>query len=288
MWAKEASGAIAGDGVVRARRDSAGWTSRPTPTPLEDLVFHSKSRTEQLQDQSASLAISAAGVAEQLRERVVPAVGQVAGSAMEWGQPRVEAARLWAKPRVEHGIEVAAPKLESVVSGLAPKVDTARDKIVEDLLPRLAEAIAAFTAASTAAKDEAVTRGTGAASVLSGDATASPKRKKKGRLLLILGLLGAAAAGVATFMKKSAPKDDPWATPLADSYVGPSTGRHSSVAPVDETADVDDIADPLDDPASADSEPALVESLDGSEGSSTSSPSGTSDSGTKNDKDSGA
>ena len=183
---------------------------------------------------------------------------------------------------------MAAPKLESVVSGLAPKVDTARDKIVEELLPRLTEAIAAFTAASTAAKDEAVSRGAGAASVISGDATATPKRKKKGRLLLILGLLGAAAAGVATFMKKSAPKDDPWATPLADSYVAPSTGRHSSVAPVDETADLDDIADPSDDPASADSGPALIESLDGSEGSSTKSPSATADPDTKNDKDSGA
>ena len=125
-------------------------------------MFHSKSRTEQLQDHSASLASSAASVAEQLRERVGPAVEQAAGNAMEWGQPRVEAARLWAKPRVEHGIEVAAPKLESVVSGLAPKVDTARDKIVDELLPRLAEAIAAFTAASAAAKDEALTRGAGA------------------------------------------------------------------------------------------------------------------------------
>ncbi|MEP7017400.1 MAG: hypothetical protein ABI899_05195 [Actinomycetota bacterium] len=288
MWAKEASGTIAGVGVVRARRDGAGWTSRPTPTPLEDLVFHSKSRTEQLQDQSASLVSTAASVAEQLRERVVPAVGQVAESAMERVQPHVEAARLWAKPRVEHGIEVAAPRLESAVSGLAPKVDTARDKIVEELLPRLIEAITAFAAVSAAAKDEAVTRGTGAASILSGDATATPKRKKKGRLLLILGLLGAAAAGVATFMKKSAPKDDPWATPLADSYVAPSTGRHSSVAAVDETADLHDIADPLDDPAAADSEPASVESLDGSDASPAKGSSAAADHGKKDDKGSGA
>ncbi len=251
-------------------------------------MFHSKSRTEQLQDHSASLASSAASVADQLRERVGPAVEQAAGSAMEWGQPRVEAARLWAKPRVEHGIEVAAPKLESVVSGLAPKVDTARDKIVDELLPRLTEAITAFTAASTAAKDEALTRGAGAAAVISGDASATPKRKKKGRLLLILGLLGAAAAGVATFMKKSAPKDDPWATPLADPYVAPSTGRHSSVAPVDETAGLDDIADPADDLASTDSETALIESLDGSDPSSPESPSAPADPATKDDKDKGA
>ena len=257
------------------------------------LVFHTKSRTEQLQDHSASLASTAATVADQLRERVAPAVGQAAGSAIEWGQPHVEAARQWAKPRVEHGIEVAAPKLESVVSGIAPKVDTARDKIVDDLLPRLTEAIAAFAAASASAKDEAVTRGTGAAAVISGDAVASPKRKKKGRVLLILGLFGAAAAGAMAFMKKSAPKDDPWATPVADPYVAPSTGRHSSVAPVKDTtdeaasADATDLADPVDAPASADeaaTEPEITESLDDAEVSEALDPSANGDPAAKEGK----
>ena len=205
-------------------------------------MFHSKCRTQQLQDHSASLADTAATVADQLRERVVPAVGQAAESAKEWGQPRVEAARDWARPRVEHGIEVAAPKLESAVSGLAPKVDTARDKIVDELLPRVAEAITALAAASTAAKDEAVSRGQGAASVITGDATAST-RHKKGRVMLILGVLAATAAATMAFLKKSAPKDDPWTTPLADRYVPPPTDRHPAAAP-DEEATTTAAAEP--------------------------------------------
>ena len=204
---------------------------------MEGIVFHTKSKKERLQenlqdslhDSTASLASGAAVVADQLRERVVPAVGHAAESAKEWGQPRVEAARHWAKPHVEHGIEVAAPKLESAVSGLAPKVDTARDKIVEELLPRVTEAITAFAAATGAARDEAVSRGAGAASVISGDAVASPKHKKKGRLLLAVGGLAAAAAGAAAFLRRSAPKDDPWATPIADPYVSPSSERQSRV-----------------------------------------------------------
>jgi len=146
-----------------------------------------------------------------------------------------------------------------VVSGLAPKVDTARDKIVDELLPRLTEAITAFATASAAAKEEAISRGTGAAAVLSGDASASPKHNKKGRVLLILGLFAAAAAGAMAFMKRSAPKDDPWATPLADPYVAPSTGRHSSVAPVEDP----DATDPAVSTASADpdAEPAIIESM---------------------------
>jgi hypothetical protein len=221
-------------------------------------VFHTKTKAEQAQEtleaNRASLASSAASAAEHLRERVVPAVEQAAGSAMEWGQPRVEAARHWAKPHVEHGIEVAAPRLESAVSALAPKVDTARDKIVDDLLPRLTEAIGAFADASAAAKDEAVSRGAGAAAVLSGDAVASRRCHKKGKVLLTLGLLaGGAAAAVAAFLKKSAPKDDPWATPLASPSVATTPGRHSRVEPVDEAIGlVDD----------AESEPEILEALD--------------------------
>ena len=197
-------------------------------------MFHTKSKKEQIQDRSASLADTASTVADQLRERVAPAIGQAAGNAKEWGQPRVEAARDWAKPRVEHGIEIAAPRLESAVNNLAPKVDIARDKIVDELLPRVTEAITAWAAASAAAKDEAVSRGAGAAAVISGDAVAAPKRKKRGRVLMTLGLLGAAGAAVSAFLKKSAPKDDPWSTPLEDPYFAPSTGRHSVVDPSDQ------------------------------------------------------
>ena len=189
-------------------------------------MFRTKSRTEQLteqlQDQSESLSNTADTLADQLRERVIPAVGQA-----------TESARVWAKPHVEHGIEVAAPHLESVVSGLAPRVDTARDKIVDELIPRLAEAINAWAAASAAARDEGVSRGKGAASVISGNAVATPKGRKK-RVLLILGLVVGGAAAAMAFMKKTAPKDDPWTTPLEDPYTATPNGRHSAGSPVDE------------------------------------------------------
>jgi hypothetical protein len=167
------------------------------------------------------LATTAALLADQLRERVGPVVGQATENAIEW-----------AKPRVGHGIEVAAPKLESAVNGLAPRVDTARDKIVDELIPRIAEAISAWAAASSAAKDEAVSRGQGAAAVISGNAVASPKGRKR-RALLILGLLGGAAAAAMAVMRKSAPKDDPWTTPLADTYGTAPNGRHSASSPLD-------------------------------------------------------
>src|ERR1019366_5733017 len=198
--------------------------AEPTSPPVEDIMFRTKSRTEQVQTQSESLASTAAAVADRLRERVGPAVGQATENAMEW-----------AKPHVEHGIEVAAPRLESAVNGLAPKVDTARDIIVDELIPRIAEAISSWAAASTAAKNEAVSRGQGAAAIISGNAVASRKSRKK-RVLLVLGLLGGVAAAAMAVMKKSAPKDDPWTTPLADTYGATPNGRHSASSTIDEAS----------------------------------------------------
>jgi len=204
-------------------------------------MFGTKIKTDkltvQLQDQSDSVASAAAAVADQLRERVVPAVGLA-----------TENARDWARPRVEHGIEVAAPKLGSAVNQLAPKVDLARDKIVDELIPRIAEAIAGWAAASAAAKDEALSRGQGAAAVITGDAVASPKGRK-GQILMALGLLSAIAAAAMTLMKRSAPKDDPWTTPIAEPYVPASNGWQSPASKVGEpiaTATTEsEIIDPL-------------------------------------------
>jgi len=83
-------------------------------------------------------------------------------------------------------------------------------------------------------------------------------------VLLALGLLGGAAAAAMAFMKKSAPKDDPWTTPLADPYVATPNiatpnGRHSAASPVDEatatTTMESEIIDSLDDAGT----PSLME-----------------------------
>jgi hypothetical protein len=257
-----------------------GWVVRPVGTVQdgntadvtnlwEGIMFRSKTKeeqlTEQLQEDTESLASTASALAEQLRGRVVPAMGHASDNARDW-----------ARPRYEHGITVAAPKLESAVNALAPKVDTARDKIVEDLLPRIAEAISAWAAASASAKDEMVSRGQGAAAVITGDAVAAPKRSMMGRMRVVMmafALFGAIAAGVTTFMKRSAPKDDPWTTPLGDSNFSSQNGRHAAPSLVEETTATtrteSEILDaPINDaatstPTSSVSEPELVTGVTG-------------------------
>jgi hypothetical protein len=215
-------------------------------------VFRSKSNTEKALDrareqllQASELSSSTAG---QVREKVGPAVAQAAQAALaakDWTQPHVEAARDWAKPHVEHGIEMAAPKVETAVQSLAPKVDTARDKIVDDVLPRITAALAAAAAASAAARDEAVAagheaavRGSGAKSVLVGEAVAKHKRHlgKGGKLALVAGVLAALGAAAAYFVKRSAPQDDPWAVPLQDPYVPPAGVDSTPAATLEDAA----------------------------------------------------
>lgn len=145
-----------------------------------------------------------------------------------WARPRVDqrvgAARDWAKPRVGRGIGVAAPRLDTAVQSLGPVVDKSRDKIVDELLPRLSELVAALAASSLAVKDEVTDRTNGAAAVLSGEAEAQPKGGARAKLLLILSVLaGALAAAAAVFSQRRKSDDDPWATPLSDPYAAPAT-----------------------------------------------------------------
>ncbi|WP_091762351.1 hypothetical protein [Pedococcus cremeus] len=192
------------------------------------MVFGTKSRSEKVQEQAQAQAKQAAAQAAALKERVVPA----AEAAAEAARDRAAQAKDWAMPRVEHGIELAAPRLEKAVEGLGPRVDTARDKIVDDLLPKVAEAITAVAAASAAARANATDltdRGGDALSVLKGESVAKPKHRG-GKVLITLGILAALAAAAAAFFKRSAPREDPWATPLGDTYTAPGTTGPASAA----------------------------------------------------------
>ena len=101
---------------------------------------------------------------------------------------------------------------------MAPKVEHARDTFVEDVLPKVASALAAIAAGAAAAKEsaaEAADRAPDAYAVLKGDAVA--KKGGKGKWILLLGALAAGAAVMA--WRKSNERPDPWAT--AGSYTPP-------------------------------------------------------------------
>jgi hypothetical protein len=177
-----------------------------------------KSRKDKVVDQATS---TTAQVKDAVVDKVVPAVTHAAEQTREWAGPRVHAAKEWAAPRAQKGIDAAAPRVEQAVDAVSPKIDAARDKLVDEVLPKLVDAITAATSQASAVREEATARSSDAVAVLKGEAVAKPKKKHRVRkFLLFSGVVAAAVAAVKAMRGK---KDDPWATPSgADSWSAPS------------------------------------------------------------------
>jgi hypothetical protein len=192
-----------------------------------------KSRKDKVADQASHTSAQA----KEIFDKVAPAVGHAAETTRDWAAPRVVAAREWAAPRAQKGLDAAAPRVESAVDAVSPKIDAARDKLVDEVLPRLVDAINAATSQAAAAKDHAQDVGSDVLQVIKGDAVVKPKKKHRLRKLLMLG--GLVGAGVAAFKAfRGGPKDDPWATPdaTASSWAPATTPASTPTAAAESAA----------------------------------------------------
>lgn len=175
----------------------------------------------------------ASPVAADARETAVRA----AGSTIDWAAPKVDAAREWAGPKVDAASEWAAPRVEPAVT-----------KVKEDVLPKVAAAVAAALTASEPAREEAKARGTAAVAALRGEVEAPrPRKHRLRKLLLLSAVVGAAIAGWKAWNAQGkADKGDAWTSSGFDPY---SAG--SAVTPVTHPA-TDDLAAASPDEAIAD------------------------------------
>lgn len=167
-----------------------------------------KSQAAELQavlaDAGSKANVTAAHLAEQARLQ--------AAVAKEWATPHVEHGVDWARPRLEkalaEGKHRAAPHVEAAARKAVPVVDTAHDKLVDELLPKLVAAIGAAAAATAAGADKAHDVTAARLTELSHIET---KKSHKGRnVLLFLALAGAGAAAYQAW-RRSTPTTDPWA-----------------------------------------------------------------------------
>ncbi|MGH8971083.1 MAG: hypothetical protein ACRDV1_14175 [Actinomycetes bacterium] len=150
--------------------------------------------------------------ARRANKKVAPAASDAREGAIRYA----EATRDWAAPKAEATRDWAAPKVEPAVS-----------KVKEDVLPKVAGAVAAALAASEPARDEAKTRGTAAIAALKGEVEApKPKRHRVRKLFLLAGVLGAAYAGWKAWAAGRSDAPEPWATPATTSD---TTGNVSPV-----------------------------------------------------------
>lgn len=218
-------------GTLRSIEQFGG--SYMTRKKVTDYVDTSKIDTEKvkekaaeasalLSDVSSKAATQAGSLAAQAKDR--------ASNAKDWAQPRVHDFIAWLTPRAEKAwqdsLQAAAPQVEKVAGKAAPLIDTAHDKLVDDLLPKM---VSAFNAA---ADNAAVAQGKTAA-LAAGVTEAADKASKKGSKkgwLIALAAGGAAVAGY-VFWKRAQPQTDPWAEPWEQSSgadYSDGAAKHSS------------------------------------------------------------
>jgi hypothetical protein len=199
---------------------------------------------------------------DQLRERLGPVVEGALASAREQAAHAAVAAghaRDWAAPRIEaavgRGLQAAGPTVEAAADRVAPAVDAARDRIVDDLLPRLVEAVHAASTAALAARaaaTESVSHSVedAARSVANATPTARARRRsRRARLVRLMMTAAAVAAAIAVLRRRSSrPAWEVAPTGVGDTFpvTTPPVARVTPAPPV--AAPVETRAEPVAEP----------------------------------------
>ena len=150
------------------------------------------------------------------------AVSDAAVHAKEWTAPRLEAFVEWLTPRLEkaytESLKAAAPRLGKAAEKAGPVIDTAHDKLVDDLIPRLVAAFNEAAERAAAAADSAAGALEGRADAVAGaaagaaeDAESAKSHTAAKTFFVVAALAAAGAAGAAWYRSRSSV--DPWAEP---------------------------------------------------------------------------
>ncbi len=197
-----------------------------------------------------------------VKDRIAPAVQSAAHEARGRGThvaERVGPAAVATKERV---VPAAITAKDVAIEKATPVVETARDKLVDDLLPRIAEAAVAAAAAAAAARDNAVESAQEAAEQAARNLPANRRKRRRRRFALAATLVAAGAAGAAAWKSRQGERPDPWTpapvtedtridvVPPAGASAGDTLGAvvvDDKPAPLTEEPVADELGTPLDD-----------------------------------------
>ncbi|MEE6287046.1 hypothetical protein V2J52_05185 [Georgenia sp. MJ173] len=185
-------------------------------------------------------------------------IGEQAGKAGEAAASLAEQGKVWATdvaaPKLDKawrdGVKATAPKIEAAAEKARPAVDTARDKLVEDYIPRLQQAM--HDAAAAAAGEDNIKDRAGKAGKAAKKALTKPTKSHRGAKTVGWILVGTAAAGTGYLLwRRTQPVEDPWAEEYWEDAT--SAPEVSTVPPVADAEPAADIAEVV---ADADAEAA--------------------------------
>ncbi|HWD79115.1 MAG TPA: hypothetical protein VG497_09535 [Kribbella sp.] len=198
----------------------------------------SKGRVEAAKDRVRPLAESAS-------EKLGPAVGQVrehlapaVGTAREKVSPYAEKAVERGAHLAHQAVEKAGPVLDDALAKVGPATEhaaeRARERLNDDVLPKVTAALATLAAAAEPVVEETARRGKATKAALKGEIDVPKKSHKLRNLALFLGLGALAAAAV---KKLLTPPEPAWQST-------PTSGRDYSSAPAGTTTRPADSATP--------------------------------------------
>jgi hypothetical protein len=148
-------------------------------------------------------------------------------------------------PHVERARDELAPRLADAKDHVAPHVESARDHIVNELVPRVQQAVIEAREQATPVVEEAKSRSVAAAAALKGEPVKPKGRKRKILLFAGLAALGAVIAKRLTSGGESAnwqssytptPAPAPAAPPAPPSPAAPMAGSHVADVPGDQSS----------------------------------------------------
>ena len=190
----------------------------------------SKDRVEAAKDRVRPLAESAS-------EKFGPAVGQVrdhlapaVGTAREKVSPYAEKAVERGAHLAHQAVEKAGPVLDDALAKVGPATEhaaeKARERLNDDVLPKVTAALATLAAAAEPVVEETARRGKATKAALKGEIDVPKKSHKLRNLVLFLGLGALAATAV---KKLLTPPEPAWQST-------PTSGRDYSSAPAGSTS----------------------------------------------------
>jgi hypothetical protein len=211
------------------------WASNVVVTDAGDHrggtvgLLKSKGRVETAKDRVRPLAESASQkvgpVAGEVRDRLAPAVGTAREKVSPYAEKAVERGATIAHAAVEK----AGPVIDDALSKVGPATEhaaeKARERLNDDLLPKVTAALAALAAAAEPVVEETSRRGKATKAALKGEVDAPKKSHKLRKAVLFLGLGALAAAAV---KKLLTPPEPAWQST-------PTSGRDYSSAPAGTT-----------------------------------------------------
>jgi len=174
------------------------------PEPREELV----KKSQELKKAAAETASAAAEYSTTALKEGLDRAQELLAEASKTAAPIIRDAKVRTADLASRTLDDLEPHIKDALDKVSPAVDAARDKVADDLLPKLQDAL--HQAAEHPAVAEATKRGTAAVQALKGEVEPARKKsrlRKVGKFLAISAIVAGAVAAVRHLL---APKDDGW------------------------------------------------------------------------------